>query len=196
MNFGLIMLASGFGNRFGSNKLLVEHEGKKLYTITLDKLVALSLKREDISSLLVVTQYPEIVEDLEHRGIEYAINDHAVDGISSSLKVGITRTLEINAPDAIVCFVADQPFMKIESYEGMLNLYKKLKNDHSPIITCYDGHQRGNPVIFDSVYFPELLKLTGDEGGKQIINRHMNELFLHLVDEKELKDIDQPVDLK
>jgi len=49
----------------------------------------------------------------------------------------------------------------------------------------------GNPAIFSKNYLKELLKLEGDVGGKRVIRRHIEDLYLHeVVDGLELVDID------
>ncbi|MGB5462053.1 MAG: hypothetical protein WBM92_01685, partial [Aureibaculum sp.] len=47
----------------------------------------------------------------------------------------------------------------------------------------------GSPVLFDKVYFKELLKLKGDEGAKRIVQKYRNSI--KLIDGGDfLKDID------
>ena len=41
----------------------------------------------------------------------------------------------------------------------------------------YDG-KRGNPTLFAANLFGELLEVTGDEGGRRVIERHREELEL------------------
>ncbi|MDO4478279.1 MAG: nucleotidyltransferase family protein [Lachnospiraceae bacterium] len=62
MRFHAIMMASGFGHRFGSNKLLVPLEGKPLYRHVLDRL--LSVAKTEPLDITVVTQYEAIEQEL------------------------------------------------------------------------------------------------------------------------------------
>ena len=49
-----------------------------------------------------------------------------------------------------------------------------------------------NPKIFSSRYREELLKLSGDTGGRQIIDAHKKDLLLvEAESEDEVKDIDR-----
>lgn len=51
--------------------------------------------------------------------------------------------------------------------------------------------QRGNPVVFHEKYVDELLALEGDTGGREVLKRHPQDLFLCQVpDAQELKDYD------
>ena len=48
-----------------------------------------------------------------------------------------------------------------------------------------------NPVIFSPKYEKELLLLKGDVGGKKVVKKHLDDVFLYEVDNKEeLEDFD------
>jgi molybdenum cofactor cytidylyltransferase len=40
------------------------------------------------------------------------------------------------------------------------------------IIAPFYNGRRGNPVLFDVGLFPELLAITGDEGGRSVVERY------------------------
>ena len=49
----------------------------------------------------------------------------------------------------------------------------------------------GNPAVFSNRYREELLALEGDVGGRRIIRRHPDDLFLcEVEDGRELVDVD------
>ena len=52
------------------------------------------------------------------------------------------------------------------------------------------GGVRGNPCIFPAAYFPELLALTEDHGGSNVIRRHEEDLLLFECPARELEDAD------
>lgn len=55
---------------------------------------------------------------------------------------------------------------------------------------AYHG-EIGNPVVFAEKYRKELMGLTGDKGGKRVVKRHMDDLYLMEVeDAEELRDLD------
>ncbi len=61
----------------------------------------------------------------------------------------------------------------------------------SPIIAPMILDQRGNPVLFDRVTFPNLMELEGDVGGRGIFSKHkVNYLPWH--DDALLLDVDTP----
>ena len=53
----------------------------------------------------------------------------------------------------------------------------------------------GNPVLWDKNYFPDLMQLSGDEGGRQIIGKYREKLTVVQAEPEELKDIDRREDL-
>ena len=53
--------------------------------------------------------------------------------------------------------------------------------------------QRGNPVLFDRVVFPNLLKVQGDAGGRSIFSQHPLE-YVDWPDANLLLDVDTPED--
>ena len=64
MKLSMIYMASGFGKRFGSNKLLASFEGRPLYTYglsALEKGAQILEKKSGIScEIITVSQYPRL----------------------------------------------------------------------------------------------------------------------------------------
>ena len=59
-----IYMAAGNSRRFGSNKLLFPWKGKTMYRHGLDLLLELKKEMKEQLSVIVVTQYPEILEEV------------------------------------------------------------------------------------------------------------------------------------
>lgn len=68
MKIHMILLAAGFGRRFGSNKLLYEIGGKPMYRHTLDVMLSLARELKD-ADVTVVTRYEEIYLDAKESGV-------------------------------------------------------------------------------------------------------------------------------
>lgn len=198
MKFHFILLAAGFSRRFGENKLLMPYQGKPFYLHTVEKLSKVA-KRPDVDSFLVVTRYDEILNSMREMGIACVLNDHSEEGISSSLKVGLEQTQKLfrsavqGNGEAYVFFVSDQPKLSIDTIQSLLDDY--VKNPFG--ISCASTRGKpGNPVIFSAQYYTELMALSGDVGGKQIMKKHPEAVRRMPVPEEELFDIDRPEDLK
>jgi len=191
MTLGIVFMASGFGRRFGSNKLLHPLAGKPLYTYALSNLLkaATELKRDYTINLSVVSQYDEILADAKNNGAIAVHNAESEKGITASIKLGISSLPE---SDNYAFFVADQPYLMAETTIAFLRNFL----ESGKTIGCVtDGIVSGNPVIFNRIYIRELLALEGDRGGKQVVSRHTEEVFNFKVNSRELFDLDKPEDL-
>lgn len=181
----MILLAAGLSRRFGAeNKLLHEVDGLPLYRHTLDKLERL---RDGDTRLLVMTNTPEIQTHCNGRGIEWHPSPEAHWGIAHTLHAALAHC----APDeCYVCFVADQPKLRLDTIQNFLAACENSGKGMG-CVSCRD--RRGNPVWFFPRYRQELLALTGDEGGRRLLTRHPEDVFLCPVVEEELEDIDHPL---
>lgn len=191
MTLGIVFMASGFGRRFGSNKLLYPLGGKPLYTYALSNLINAinELKTDYKVKLAVVSQYDEILAEAEKRGALAVHNPDSGKGITASIKLGIKNLPE---SEHYAFFVADQPYLNAET---TIKFIKSYLVSGKTIGCVTDGVTSGNPVIFNRIYLPELLALEGDKGGKQVVLKHPEEVFYFTVASQELFDLDKPEDL-
>ena len=188
-NTAWIMLAAGNSRRFGANKLLYEIEGSPMYQRTLSCLFKAQkevLKKTGIfCPVTVVTQYKEVGETAEKMGAKVCYNPHPEEGISSSLKIGLKENKEA---DACLFTVADQPWLTWESVMGLLEVFWESEKG---MACMQNGEKKGNPCVFSKKYYKELFSLTGDVGGKQILNAHPTDIVVYQTKgERELEDID------
>lgn len=186
MKTGIILLAAGAGKRFGGNKLMAEAEGKALYLHAMDKIDALP----EVAFKAVVTGNPAIMEEGRKRGYIIVENRKPELGISRSVRLA-TEATEAGNPEALMFMVCDQPWLKAATLEEMLRTYR------SGILALKCQGQTGNPVIFPKDCFSLLKGLSGDRGGRQIIETYRGRTeFLEIDDSEELRDIDFREDLK
>ena len=212
MKIGMILLAAGYGRRFGSNKLFYEIDGQPMYLRVLNQLIQakkklrgnkkenenkenneennkennrVSLEQAPELEIAVVTQYQEIEETVKSKGVTVLINHHPEQGISSSLKTGLEYFKDT---DACLFAVADQPWLTSGAVAGLVRLFLKSGKG----IACVSkGNQPGNPCIFASKYYSELMTLTGDRGGKKVLKQHLEDTaYFEVTDGRELEDVD------
>lgn len=182
----LILLASGYGRRFGSNKLLYEINGKPMYLHILEKLHRLSLHRIEGHEVkvIVVSQYEEILKSAKSHGLLSIKNEEAREGIAASVRMGCQAA---NNSDWIFFFAADQPFLKEETIKNFMihaiNSEKHMASVHTNMIP-------GNPTGFRKEWKEDLMSLNGDRGGRKIMKDHPEEVFWYEISAKEKKDID------
>lgn len=194
MKITAILLAAGFSRRFNGNKLLAVYEEKPLVMHVLDKIL-----KQSFYEVVMVSQYDEVLNLVSDRAAPMGIiktvkNNHPEAGVSESIKLGIKASKPC---DAYMFFVGDAPLIKEETIQRMMKTYEALKGREGVILCPYYEGERGNPVIFSKVYKEALLQLMGDEGGKQIIRKHPENIVKYEVShEKELFDIDTQQDFK
>lgn len=181
----LVLLAAGDSRRFHGNKLLSDFQGKPMYRHIVDQ--AAQLPEDFFWQKILVTQYPEIAEDLERDGYEVLINRDSQLGISHSIHLAL-QALGQSEADAACFAVCDQPWLRKETVEELLSAWRD--GGQGLACLCHQG-DFGNPAVFARKYWKELLDLRGDVGGKRVLRRHLDDLCLFEVEDgKELVDID------
>lgn len=182
---GCVVMAAGRSVRFGSNKLDAVANGQSLIFHALEAVPASRLER-----VVVVTQFPEIMRCAKDFHFAAIYNDRPELGISRTIALGLT---ELRDCGAAMFMVADQPLLRRESVEALLDFYLR---EPDSIAALGSGGVRGNPCVFPSRFFPELLALSGDRGGSAVIRAHEDALRLLEVEARELADVDTPQALK
>lgn len=186
MRIGAVLLASGAGTRFGSNKLLHEIQGIPMICRAFAALPASLFDRA-----AVVSCYSEILALAEEHGYLPIPNPGAEEGQSVSLRLGLSQLLDM---DGVLFSVCDQPWLSRKSVERLLVEFLAVPDRICAL--SWQG-KRGSPVIFPAYTFRDLLELTGDQGGKTIIQANAHRLHLVEADNpKELQDVDTPFDLE
>lgn len=178
---GCVVLAAGNARRFGTNKLTAALDGRSLILRALE-----TVPVECFDSVIVVTQYPEVLHLAGEFHFAAVLNDRPDMGLSHSIHLGLTTMRDCDG----VCFqVSDQPLLKRESVSALTKFWKEAPNEIAAL-----GHDgvRGNPCIFPERFFTELMELTGDIGGATVIRSHEDHLRIMEVPAEELWDVDTP----
>ena len=116
-------------------------------------------------------------------------NDRPEDGLSRTVRLG---TEAMAGCGAILYQVADQPLLEQDTVRREIE-YFRTHPDH--IVGLAHNGVRGNPCIFPRRFFPELMALTGDCGGRSVggnvlIRAHPDALLLYETSAAELRDVD------
>lgn len=186
-DYGIVCLAAGRSQRYGTseeNKLLECKEGKPMYQYLLEQ-----MQRFPMCDVAVVSRVPEILEYAREHQMMAVENYEPEKGISWSLRKGLAACQSGKQGLRGVLFaVCDQPNLSAETIERML----ELACEHPGKIICAANEgKRGNPVLMDQCYFEELEQLTGDVGGKQVIQKHPEQVILCETGAMELLDVDE-----
>lgn len=181
LKLGCVVMAAGNARRYGDNKLAAQLRGRSLILRALE-----AVPSEQFNAVVVVTQYPEIMRLVKDFHFSAIRNEHPDYGISHTIKLGLTSLRDC---DGVLFLVSDQPLLRRESVADLTQFWK---TQPEKIAALAHGGVRGNPCIFPSRFFPELLELQEDHGGNTVIRRHEEDLVLLEVDEQELTDVDTP----
>ena len=181
LKLGCLLMAAGNAARFGQNKLLADLDGKPLIRLALDVIPA-----PLFSAVTVVTQYDEVAALAAQYGFSVLRNDRPELGISHTIRLG---TAAMSECDGILYLPADQPLLRRQTVERMINCF--LKNSNC-IVGAACGGRRGSPNLFPADLFPELLALTGDRGGSSIIQKNISRYLPIDAAACELADCDTP----
>ncbi len=184
----LVLLAAGDSRRYGGNKLLAEVEGIPMYRHIVGQVLA--LPEDFFCTKVIVSQYPEILADVEGGGFTAVENRESSLGISHSIHLGL-HAVEKSGTDAdAVCFaVCDQPWLKKETVSGLVSGWQ---DSGKGLATLCCGEQEGNPTVFSRAYFPALMDITGDRGGRKVLRSNPEDVYRHeITDARELEDVDE-----
>lgn len=176
MNVSAIIMASGFSNRMGENKLKLDVKGKQMFEYTVDLVESL-----DFTKKILITNDNDIKNYADGK-MEVFDNEKAEIGKSESIRIGVENSGDV---EGYIFFVCDQPFV---SKETVIKLLEKFKEKDLITFPMY-GKKRGAPMIFPKSYREDLINLKDDQGGVVLINEENSQKVL-IETEKEHIDID------
>jgi len=143
-----------------------------------------------VAETVVVTGHraEEVQRALTGTNARSAFNPDWASGRASSVRVGI-RALRENC-DAALFINADQPFLTSAILDQISARYAATR---APIIVpTFDG-QPGSPVLFARSMFDELAALTGDVGGKTLLEKYRAQTErVPIADPRAALDLDTP----
>ncbi|GAC1586126.1 MAG: molybdenum cofactor cytidylyltransferase [Ktedonobacteraceae bacterium] len=190
-----ILLAAGRSSRMGQglHKLLLPLGGRSVLAHVVETVLAsqaqplvvvLGYQAEQVRTLL--TPYTSKLNTSKLTVIE---NPDYQQGMSTSLRKGVeTLMSSYPAVNGALIVLGDQPLMTPHILDSMIET--KQTAGKRITVARYRG-KRGNPTLFDASLFPELLEMTGDEGGRKVLERHRQEIaILDMEDETPNYDVD------
>lgn len=175
-----VIMAAGQSKRMGENKLLLPLGESTVIEQFLNK-----FPYDLFHKVTVVYSDNDLVKCCEPYPVKLCENKIPDAGKSHTICLGQQNSMN---SEGVMYLVADQPLLKRESIQKLINIFKKNIN---MIVMPVVGEKSYNPVIFPSVCYEELMSLSGDNGGKSIVKNHYD-CILPVVfeDEAEFMDID------
>jgi molybdenum cofactor cytidylyltransferase len=161
---GAVLLAAGLGTRFeDGNKLLADLDGRPVVYRAAERVAASSVAE---TVAVLGHQATAVRAALDGLGLLFRVNEDYREGQSTSVAVGVEAARD-RGWDAAVFALGDMPSVATETIERLVSAY--ADGAGTVLAPGYEGH-RGNPVLFDSAHFDALADVTGDRGGRDIID--------------------------
>ena len=181
-----IILAAGSSTRMGGgrHKLLLPLDDRPVLAHVID-----ASQASQARPIIVVLghQAEQVRSQIKHYTLHYDItlveNAQYQQGMSSSLRTGIQTLLTDGYKneqlsyqvDSALILLGDQPLITPRIIDTLIDAYRTIGK--LIVAPLYKG-KRGSPVLFDKSLFPELIEVTGDEGGRTVLERHRHEVEL------------------
>ena len=188
-NIAVVLLAAGRGSRMGAapKLLLPLHDG--LPVLRHSTCNALALHPTEVI-VVVRPDLPALAEALEGLPVRIVTNPRFDEGMSTSIQAGIAALDE--AAQAALLLLGDEPHVFPAIIDALVAVYASAGK---PITIPLYGDEVGPPAIFARSFFPELDRLTGDAGARQLVALYPDLVaFVQFPAEARPRDIDTPED--
>jgi molybdenum cofactor cytidylyltransferase len=154
-------------------------------------LQAVKLAPLDKYFLVVRPEDKEMIKIGESWGAEIVLNPEYRSGMSSSIRKALYQ-ISSEVVEGIFILLGDQPLINPSIIFKMLKAFTPGKRE---IVVPFYKDKQGNPVLFDNYWKEELMKLSGDVGGRVLIKAHPERIKrVKIPDESIFLDIDREED--
>jgi molybdenum cofactor cytidylyltransferase len=183
-----LVLGAGKSSRMApTNKLLTTNAAGRSM---IGQVVDATLASTTGATLVVVGhQADQVMAALAGRAVTFI---HAPDfgaGLSASLRAGISALPEWCS--AILVCLGDMPLVTPALIDRVVGAYDPAAG-HLIVVPTHLG-QRGNPVLWDRRFWPDIMGLTGDSGARALLLRHAGHVVERdLGSDAVLRDFDTP----
>ncbi|MFL5592327.1 MAG: NTP transferase domain-containing protein [Ktedonobacteraceae bacterium] len=179
-----IILAAGSSSRMGGghHKLLLPLDDRPVLAHVIDATLASQAR-----PILIVLGHhadqvhTQIATYAKHPDITLIENPDYLQGMSTSMRSGLQTIISHgyrkfkawHVVDSALILLGDQPLITPRIIDTLISTWQTTgKRIVAPL---YDG-KRGNPILFANSLFSELLEVSGDEGGRSVVERHRQDL--------------------
>lgn len=163
---GAVVLAAGLSTRMnGANKLLEKIDGTPIIVHTLRNILSSKVKSVTVVVGNESNSIRKALLEAGLTGLHIVTCPNYASGLSQSLISGIDA-LPPQIEGALVC-LADMPFMPPADIDRLISAFNPAENNL--IVIPIHNRQRGNPILWGKRFFPQIQKLTGDKGARQLL---------------------------
>ncbi len=187
----VIVLAAGRSTRMGGpNKMLADANGQPLVVHA----VKAALASQAVEVVVVLGHMADqvkaaIVQAVPTSRLRFVINPDFAEGLSTSVRTGIAALGK--DIDAAIVQLGDMPGVNSALLDRLMAAFSPVEGRSICVPTV--GGKRGNPVLWDRRFFPEIAKVEGDTGAKHLIGEHADLVCeVEMTGEAAITDIDTP----
>lgn len=157
-----VVLAAGGSTRMGQNKLLMDLGGRPLIRHVMEA------ASEGGCHTVLVVYSDQAVAEAVGAAAACVFNPNAATGMASSLRVGLGALPEMAA--GAMLLLGDQPLVGARTVEMLLRAWRR-EGARPAVASSYTGSSRWMPpVVIDRELWPELMRLDGDAGARQVLD--------------------------
>ncbi|WP_323192299.1 nucleotidyltransferase family protein [Halostella sp. PRR32] len=187
---GGVLLAAGRGTRFeGGNKLLADVDGSPIV-----RRAAQTLCQSSVHEVVAVVGHEaaRVTEALDGLDLSVRHNDSYAAGQSTSVRTGIDAARDADW-DAVLFALGDMPFVRPSTVDALRTAY--ASGEGTIVAPAYEG-KRGNPVLFGRQHYDGLSDVSGDRGGRHLIETRDDAVLVDVDDSGVRSDVDSRADLE
>lgn len=182
-----IVLAAGLSKRMGTPKLLLEFNGAPVIHSVLKAAL-----ESDLDEVILVTGPADDMAGVfaHHPKLNMIMNSRPASGMASSVVTGLGMVSSAHSGAMII--LGDQPFVRKDIINTLVAVFCA---DRTRIVIPTINGRNTTPVVFPSSLFPDLLRISGDIGGREIIEKNTHLLVrVDLTGSYDDDDLDSPDD--
>jgi molybdenum cofactor cytidylyltransferase len=166
MKVAAIVLAAGRSSRMAPrNKLLELVEGKPIVARVAEAALGSGARPVIVVTGFEASRVAAALGDLE---VTIVQNPAHAEGLSTSLRTGL-QALPADSDGALI-LLGDMPEIESSDLETLMAAF--AADQRRAICVPVRHGRRGNPVLWGSAYFAEMMSLSGDMGAKPLMARH------------------------
>jgi len=181
-----VVLAAGASTRMGRNKLLFALQGVSVLRRAVGQAAAAGL---DPVLVVLGHEAEHARRELDGLAVQTTLNPAYLQGINGSLRTGVAA-LPADTQAAVV-MLADMPFV---TSDMLATLVQRFRNGSAPLVISEYAGVNAPPMLYRRSLFPELLALSGEGCGREVVRRHRHEAEVVAWPASALADLDVPGD--
>jgi len=181
-----VVLAAGLSRRMGQAKLVMKVGGRAIIRYSVESVLAGGV---DLVWVVTGPDVEPIEAALAGIDVQIAVNPAPEEGQAGSVRTGIAALPA--SVDAALIALGDQPLLAPSIIPALL---AARRTSAKLIVAPRYRDGQGNPVVFKREIFPELLRLTGDQGARLIIQTEPTRVEWVELDLPMPPDVDTPDD--